>query len=356
MVKKQGERLKQYETKSNIIKYILENNGPVREPDIRKYLDEKYGIKDQSRINRHLHELKKDNYIELIPPTKTCLRNKWDIIKFEHLSNIKIKIRDEESFKKILLNAYEKSLMILCQKSGYNIKTLEGLKIYNRMLLSPSFFDTCMDTDIETLYYRLYNIYFNLYEYRDYHFIRKPLNEFHIIHIENPKFEIWSKTIHETTEGWTHKKRENSIENFQITKDEDREKYIKTDQILGMDGFQQSEFKLSRLNLLLEYFLNYDMLVGTDSPHEIEFVKKIKENEATRDILLTESKDQKDWEIVTIKWFLNDLKLESELIFKCKQPSFFSDNHNTSDDVYQGLIDFFGFRNLLNHSSEELLS
>ena len=82
MVKKQGERLKPDETKSYIIKDILENIGPIGEPDIRDHLKKKYDLRDQGTINRHLHYLNDNGCIELIPSKKEGLRNKWDTFVF----------------------------------------------------------------------------------------------------------------------------------------------------------------------------------------------------------------------------------------------------------------------------------
>ncbi len=363
MVKKQGDRLKQSETKSNIIKYILENNGPIGEPDIRKHLYVKYEIKDQSRINRHLHELKEDNYIELIPPTKTGLRNKWNITKFEHLENIKRKGEEDTYFKKISLNEYEKSLMIICKKRGHNIRTLEGLKIYNRMRLLPSYFNMCMDTDIQTLYNRVWVIYLEDNEFKDQYF-KKPLSNFYITFIkDNPKIGMHDEAFYKKMMGslvQEHKNTqgENSIEDSQLTMDEDQKNLLKEGirPVRDILAYSYSEFNLSIDNLLLYYLLNYDRVAGIYSPEAIDFTKKIRKSEAIRDYLLAKSKNQEDQEEVTVKWFLSDLRHESELILKYKQPSIFSENHKTSDEVYQGLIDFFDFRTFLKHSHGELLS
>lgn len=358
MAKKQGDRLKQYETKSNIIKYILENNGPIGEPDIRKHLYVKYEIKDQSRINRHLHELEQYNFIEVIPPTKTDLRNKWNITKFEHLENIKRKGEEDTYFKKISLNEYEKSLMIICKKRGYNIRTLEGLKIYNRMRLLPSYFNMCMDTDSKTLYNRVWNIYLEDNEFKDQYF-KKPLNSFYIDFIkDNPKTEINREALYKKIMNCKFIRYEYLRENSQLTMDEDQKTLSEERIRLDRDKIVhlRSEFNLSIDNLLLYYLLNYDRVAGIHSPEAIDFTKKIRKSEAIRDYLLAKSKNQEDREEVTIKWFLCDLRHESELIFKYKQPSIFSENHNTSDEVYQGLIDFFGFRTCLKYSHGELLS
>jgi len=117
------------------------------------------------------------------------------------------------------------------------------------------------------------------------------------------------------------KEHENSLENLWKTQVEDREMHTKMERILELIGFQQSDFKLSRFDLLLEHFLRHDILTDGDSQKELEFAKKVKENEVIRDALFIESKDQRDREEVIIKWFLGDLEQSSKIIFNYKQPS-----------------------------------
>jgi len=51
--------------KSIIIKCILEEKGAVCESTIREKLKKHNIVKDQSTINRYLHEMQRDNLIEL---------------------------------------------------------------------------------------------------------------------------------------------------------------------------------------------------------------------------------------------------------------------------------------------------
>jgi Fe2+ or Zn2+ uptake regulation protein len=432
MVKKQGDHLKQSETKSYLLQYILEKNVSVSEPDIRHYLKQKYDLIDQSTINRHLHDLEDEGCIKLIPPDKKGLRNKWDITKPKHLENI------SDKFSEIQLNKYEKSKIIILHEYGYDIKSLTGLQFYIRLLLSASFFDMCIKTNIETIFSRAWKIYLYDKGFGDNQRIKELLNEFYILYIkDNPNFDmsyeifqqmieelaqkkaeisddtfskIWEEKFHGLykemsrevfiiikeelvqridrlmegvprtelvyktfeekypelsrehvkgilidkvyyeilkEESRRSKGYENSVENSWKTIVEDREMHTKMERIFELIELQRSDFKRSRFDLLLEHFLKHDVLTGGDSPDELEFAKKLKENEAMRDVLFVELKDPKDREEAIVKWFLNDLKYESEIIFKFKQPSIFSNNCNTSDEVYQRLIDFFGFRSLI---------
>lgn len=434
MARKEGD-ISQNGVKPDIIKFILENNGQVEEPQIREHLKKKNKKVNQGNVNRHLHELRDEfNCIEL----KTIKKgrrtyNLWDITKLESLKNIQI------YFKNIELNKYEKSLMIILNETGHFITSLTGLQFYIRLFLSASFFDMCIKTNIEKLFSRAWKIYLCDKGFGEDLHIKYLLNEFYTLYIkDNPNFEISSETFQVTMRELAQRKAENSeeifskmweekfsglykeitrekfmkikeelvqriaglmevnpetelfyekfgekypglsrehmkeilidkvyhiilekevldhskdyensIESFRKTIGQDREMHTKMERILELITLQQSDFKMSRFDLLLESFLYFDILNGIGSPDELEFVKKLKENEAIRDALFTESKDQKDREEVVLKWFLSDLEQSSKIIFYYKKPSIFSKNYNTSDEVYQGLIDFFGFRSLL---------
>lgn len=136
MVRRQGDRLKQSETKSNIIKHILEKLEPVSEPEIRKHLQKNYQVNDQGSINRHLHELKKAECIEFFPPEKKGLSNYWGITKLKTLEKM-IKeypgllenLQNSELALQIVLDALEDALV-----SSTNLKkTKEYIEEYNKI-------------------------------------------------------------------------------------------------------------------------------------------------------------------------------------------------------------------------------
>ena len=77
---------------------------------------------------------------------------------------------------------------------------------------------------------------------------------------------------------------------------------------------QRETFKMSASNLLLKHFFNHDILTGIATNEEIEFVKNIKTNHE-RFIDLAKSNDTKGMIRVEL---LDDLKYESEIIFKYK--------------------------------------
>lgn len=152
--KDKAPRLKQNLIKSYIMDRILRNRESIPEPRIREILKEKYGVKDQGTINTHLHSLEKLGCITLIPPNKEVTRaNRWNIIRLENLESIR------QHFPEISLNKYEKSLETI-SKSRLLHKNPPRHSVFIIMLmLSSSFFDTYVKTDIEAYNKRAYEIY-----------------------------------------------------------------------------------------------------------------------------------------------------------------------------------------------------
>jgi hypothetical protein len=148
MVKKEKYHFEPNEVKIDILDFVLKNDKPVSEPNIREYLNTKYGGIDQSNVNRHLHGLEGLGCIELHLPAEKSRSNFWGIKTPEHLKAIKA-----EKFE-MQLNIYEKSLDIVLNTLGIVRKSSRYVDFFIRMRLSPSFFTMCMDTDIELLHSR----------------------------------------------------------------------------------------------------------------------------------------------------------------------------------------------------------
>jgi len=164
--RKQGDHLNRSERKSDIIKYILGKNGPVREPEIVKHLSElpERSTSDQSTINKHIRKLREDGFIELAEPKQSFkknrrhgLTNSWGVTK---LNNVRKIIRDypslvedlqnTESVLKIVLDALIKAIS---QSTNEEYAEIEGIKIFldgcredlrNKLKQSISFFKFCV--------------------------------------------------------------------------------------------------------------------------------------------------------------------------------------------------------------------
>lgn len=126
----------------------------IPEPEIRVYLQKKYGVKDQSTINTHLHSLEKLGCIDLIPPDKEVTRaNQWGIETLDNLKNIR------QHFPDIPLNKYEKSLQIVSENRllHRNYPRHNVFCVY--LMLSSSFGDAYVKTDIMSSTKAAYEIY-----------------------------------------------------------------------------------------------------------------------------------------------------------------------------------------------------
>lgn len=345
MIRKQGDRLKQSETKSNVIQYILEKQGPVSEPNIRKYLQENYQIKDQGSINRHLHELKKVECIELIHPLKTGLRNEWDITKIEHLKNIK------EKFIGIQLNKYEKAINIVLQKNGYCVTDLGGFFAYIWLLLSDSFFNACLDTSISMLTTRSFTIYeFNNAGY--WRHIAKKTDECYIAYTkQHPNFEISSEEFvhilikisvkHNVinsyevfTEAWKEnirkfiKGKSNEIE-------DDQDIYNSIYEVVKMTQILREEFQEIMFLVLFESYFIQDVLLDKASEEEKIYAIEIKANSNDYSEALELKKDKRK---SLKKLILSDLAQASFIMKRHKQPSIFDMKiYDDEDEIFRHL-------------------
>lgn len=150
----QGEHLERYKVKIAIIDLLLRNLEAVLEPDIREFLRKKYNINDQGNIKKHLKDLQTLPYccIEKTPP-KRGFANRWDIKTVENLKKIRL------HFPEIPLNKYQKFMNIFFKEHYFDV----GFFTYpdefrTQLLLSPSFLDMCIKTDMQTLYQRVYEI------------------------------------------------------------------------------------------------------------------------------------------------------------------------------------------------------
>lgn len=164
--RKQGDHLNRSERKSDIIKYILGKNGPVREPEIVKHLSElpERSTSDQSTINKHIRKLREDGFIELAEPKQSFkknrshgLTNSWGITKLNNVRKIMGEypsliedLQNSESVLKIVLDALIKAIS---QSTNEEYAKIEGIKIFldgcrenlrKKLKQSISFFKFCV--------------------------------------------------------------------------------------------------------------------------------------------------------------------------------------------------------------------
>jgi hypothetical protein len=134
------------EVKSSIIEFVLGMDGKVSEPEIRKHLEDKFGVIAQGTINRHLHDLLKASCLELFPPEKKGFRNHWGITKMKTLTNIK------EKFPGIQIKNYTKAKDLIIQKNLRDNKGRLYKKYFIYMSLFPSFFPIFLNNEFKQLF------------------------------------------------------------------------------------------------------------------------------------------------------------------------------------------------------------
>mgnify|MGYP006874522834 FL=1 len=359
--KRKGEHLKHREVKSSIIECILERNEEVPEPDIRNYLMKKHNVEDQSTINKHLHDLQKLDCIELIPPVKNGLRNKWNITTIKNLRNIR------HGFPELRLNNYEKAINIILRELEYFDNSPDWLIYHVKLYLSASFFNTCLETGKRPLETAVVKLYRNSIDaprqqriddllkkcyiscVKHYPDFKAPEEEFTGVMYTLRFYPVLSslplilELFKEHVPGLPE---EIPLQIFQTQlsateeipekipaeiDDKDLVKYVLN--TLHLIKNQWKDFESTNDDLLFEHFLNHDMLIGADSDDQLYFVKKTKENHTLP------RGSTEPGQIILKEAELADLKLASEMIFKYKQPSRFS--FNTVDEIYQAVLEFY---------------
>lgn len=182
------------EVKKKVIQLILKTPGKALKRDLLKYLTASKIVNDQSNLNRHLNQLYDSECIERFRSKIPKHPNKWDVTKFNTLKKIKY------DFPEIQLNKYEKSLMIVLNESRYNISNVKGLHFYIELYRSASFFNACLETDIDTLRKRAWNVYLYDRGSETNKLIEKLMNELYYSYIINsPKFQMSKETFQGVT-------------------------------------------------------------------------------------------------------------------------------------------------------------
>lgn len=370
MPKKQGGHLNIGEVKSSIIEFILENKEEVEEPAIRKYLFEKYDVIDQGNINRHLHDLQKYECIEFLPPQKKGQINHWDILKLKHLKSIR------EEFPELRLNKYEKAINMIITElhDDAEYSYAEWLKLYIQLLLSVSFFDTCLEIDAKTLNQRIWKSYITTKDpvrhkrINDllkicYHTYAKCYSDFKVP--EDIFVSVMKKYSVELIGIRNEKATIHLFKNLPGLPEEIPRRIVRVGGYEPVekipekipDEIDTNEFLNYMLNtihlirnqwfdygssayyLLLEHFVIQDILIGVDSDDEQDFMKKTIENWE----LFHRWPELFDIDINLGDAEIADLKLISDIIYKYKQPALFSDGSNNPDEVTKKLLEYYGF-------------
>jgi len=399
----QGDHLPPGAVQADIIKYVLSKINDVPEPDIRRYLKDKHGIRDKKNIKRHLNLLKTNGCIEIVSKGGGEDENIWDITNVENLKNVNERVKEEKikekgCYKEIDLKKYEKTLNVILKESGSDIKYLVGLRFYIQLSLSQSFIDVCIEKGIKSLYSGAWENHKDGYGYKRDQLINNNLEECYDLHIlDNPNvkmsMEKFKKVIEETflsnyenffpgcLSGITNET-VNQIIVFNEDKGETtlrrRKEFLEetlkvcVEKLPGLPNVQFSitagrldmlsnsslgylladtisqmraqifDFVTTWFDVLFMHFLNHDRLTGVASDEEINFAKKINLNMVKYlKSNLSEDPNYRNSDDKYIKRLLDDITIMSEIIFTKRHPLFFCENCNTSLEVHERLINFF---------------
>lgn len=177
--RKRGGHLKRNERRLDILKYILGKKGPVREPEIIKYLSElpEKSTSDQSTINKHLRKLKEDGFIGLIEPKQSFkktrrqgLTNIWGIAKIDNVremininkhfsinideySSLIEALQNNESALELVLDALIKAISKTTREEYAEIEDIKAVldflreDLRNKLKQSAEFFKRCAEDE-----------------------------------------------------------------------------------------------------------------------------------------------------------------------------------------------------------------
>jgi hypothetical protein len=202
-------------------------------------------------------------------------------------------INIKNTFKDIRLNKYEKSLMIVLQKSGYDIFTFAGLFLYVKLLLSVSLFNACLGTSIKILGERAWEIY-QIKNRVEFLYIEEIMDYIYNDYITRyPKLKIPKESFLSMIDQMSQRQLEDSTEMFMKTleelldlsketldemhletMDDDLQIYERIRNITSELFDHRSIFEEELFDLLFESYLHQDILAGVASVEEIEFLKQ----------------------------------------------------------------------------------
>lgn len=329
MTKKAGERLKIGTAKAEIISYILEKKERVSEPEIRKHLLEKLDIKSQGTIYNHLKELSALECIENVNGPRLSV-NYWDITKLDKLKNIR------REFPNIRINSFEKSILIIFKDREYDIKKIENLSFYIKLLLSVSLFNAFLDDDINELIHKSEKIYFRDegdIKTENYGYLLEKFVKAY--KVANPNFKMPTElNIFER-----HMSKEVFLDLFKEFEHKTDDMIKELEKAYEIFHDLDDDLNYKPYIILLNHFINHDIFKGLDSQDENIFFENLKECQTKAENIW-----RKEGYLEIKRWselrHLEELKVYSEIIQKYKQPSDFYIPDN-SHEIYEMLKDFY---------------
>ena len=123
------------------------------------------------------------------------MANRWDIKRIEQLKNVRL------NFPEIRFNKYEMALNIISKKCNFNQSNPKTKRLHTQLLLSSSFFDVCLNNNIETLYVKADEICTLSRGATPWQYLPTPKNSTNILYTKFMKIltnpNIWLKIYNE---------------------------------------------------------------------------------------------------------------------------------------------------------------
>jgi hypothetical protein len=272
----------------------------------------------------------------------------WDVVSFAQLKNM------SSEFKDIKLNNYEKTILIVLHKNGYNVKNLDGFFIYFQLLLSDSFFQALLNTSVETLRSRVGKLYI----YKRAHHTRLISDWFaesfstydnHPSTIKISKEEFYLtvnelldegekiSTVEILIDKWNEKinkiSKEHPVEFNKLVGEEDLMLFNQILLAMTLNRDIEKGADNSFFSLLFEAYFLQDILLDITSKEERDFAMGTKASSDEFHALFSYKKDNTPY---YRKMILSDLEEISKLMKTHKHPSLF--DKKIYDDEYDILL------------------
>lgn len=264
-VRSRGCRLKEDEVPTYIIEFIAGELSPVIESKIRDYLKKKCNIVDRSNIKKHLKELLSSQYIDKIP-SDHCSDNIWDIRRIENLKRI------HNRFPGIELQAYEKAINVIVSELVSGKYPYENENFRQQLSLSKSFFILCVTNDYKCLLNNAWKNYqfgegFELYRH-----VKNCISRLTVDYItRHPDAKISEESF---LKIYNEKPKETFAEiSNELIND------IGSLSILEALYYERFS-SVTNLDNVFEACCHFDIVSGTATPEELEFLYRIKDQEA----------------------------------------------------------------------------
>lgn len=352
MEKEQRHHFKWDEIKMSILEYILNANDHVKEPDVRDFLQAKYGEQkkqgkfDRSTVNKHLYALVELGCVEQVKPTSKSKFKFYDI-KSKNFKSVM------NEFPDIKLNEFEKPKLIILDEMNYDLSTIEGLKIFIRLFISRSFFRLCTENDSDTLRLKTWKFCKRERGFPYYSIMDKTKVNYETMKTEMktddlPDFIIiqkaFLKILSELPDDIPSDTNPLYV-NFVEKVDEKVNELFNNVNVRVCLKSLLNEY-ISTVNggyfyLLSDHFCLFeDILRGAALPEELNFMEKTADNlvlmlEANTKKSLSDQMGKKSSSHIQ-DWRLKDFRLMSGIIFNYGTPSIFG-TFNRSDEVYDFL-------------------